>query len=187
MLRGIRKQISLVDRSMLWLKELYIQLFYENGGCEPLASDAIRVCKHFLTIIWVDWWNFITFLWNCSQMISWERSDLIWVWTLTHESYKIQSLKLYNFIFSDCLSKFSFFCEGVRRDRLHIFVNNNLNTRLNARCKKRYNATILSADITIIKSTRNTHIIYNNQEEKINGEFIYMRTTSKFNITHNDE
>ncbi|XP_070497870.1 1-phosphatidylinositol 4,5-bisphosphate phosphodiesterase epsilon-1-like isoform X2 [Chironomus tepperi] len=42
MLRGIRKQISLVDRSMLWLKELYIQLFYENGGCEPLASDAIR-------------------------------------------------------------------------------------------------------------------------------------------------
>jgi hypothetical protein len=44
MLRGIRKQISLIDRSMLWLKELYIQLYYENGGCEPLASDAIRVC-----------------------------------------------------------------------------------------------------------------------------------------------
>lgn len=43
MLRGIRKQISLVDRSMLWLKELYIQLYYENGGCEPLASDALRV------------------------------------------------------------------------------------------------------------------------------------------------
>lgn len=43
MLRGIRKQISLVDRSMLWLKELYIQLFYENGGTEPLASDALRV------------------------------------------------------------------------------------------------------------------------------------------------
>lgn len=43
MLRGIRKQISLVDRSMLWLKELYIQLFTEGGGCEPLASDAIRV------------------------------------------------------------------------------------------------------------------------------------------------
>lgn len=43
MLRGIRKQISLVDRSMLWLKELYIQLYYENGGCEPLASDALKV------------------------------------------------------------------------------------------------------------------------------------------------
>lgn len=43
MLRGIRKQISLVDRSMLWLKELFIQLYYENGGCEPLASDALRV------------------------------------------------------------------------------------------------------------------------------------------------
>lgn len=50
MLRGIRKQISLVDRSMLWLKELYIQLFYENGGCEPLASDAIRVCEYFLLL-----------------------------------------------------------------------------------------------------------------------------------------
>jgi len=50
MLRGIRKQISLVDRSMLWLKELYIQLFYENGGCEPLASDAIRVCEYFFVI-----------------------------------------------------------------------------------------------------------------------------------------
>lgn len=28
---------------MLWLKELYIQLYYENGGCEPLASDALKV------------------------------------------------------------------------------------------------------------------------------------------------
>lgn len=42
MLRGIRKQISLVDRSMLWLKELYIQLYSENDS-EPLASDALRV------------------------------------------------------------------------------------------------------------------------------------------------
>jgi hypothetical protein len=47
MLRGIRKQMSLVDRSMLWLKELYIQLFYENGGYEPLASDALRVGETF--------------------------------------------------------------------------------------------------------------------------------------------
>ena len=50
MLRGIRKQISLVDRSMLWLKELYIQLYYENGGCEPLASDALRVSLHTFDI-----------------------------------------------------------------------------------------------------------------------------------------
>lgn len=45
MLRGIRKQISLADRSMLWLKELYIQLYYESGGSEPLATDAIRVSR----------------------------------------------------------------------------------------------------------------------------------------------
>ena len=45
MLRGIRKQMSLVDRSMLWLKELYIQLYYENGSCEPLASDSIKVIQ----------------------------------------------------------------------------------------------------------------------------------------------
>ena len=89
----------------------------------------------------------------------------------------------YNLLFSSCLYKNSFH-EGIRRNRLHIFVNNNLNTRFNSRCKKRYNATISSTDITIIKSTRNTHIIHNNKEEKINGEFVYMRTTSKF--THND-
>lgn len=35
--------MSLVDRSMLWLKELYIQLYYENGSTEPLASDSIKV------------------------------------------------------------------------------------------------------------------------------------------------
>lgn len=45
MLRGIRKQMSLVDRSMLWLKELYIQLYYENGSSEPLASDSIKVIQ----------------------------------------------------------------------------------------------------------------------------------------------
>lgn len=98
---------------------------------------------------------------------------------------KISSQRIYNLFFSDCLSQI-FFYEGIRRNRLYIFVNNNLNARLNSRCKKRYNATILSTDITIIKSARNTHIIHNNQEEEINGEFIYMRTTSKFNITHND-
>lgn len=57
MLRGIRKQISLVDRSMLWLKELYIQLYYENGGCEPLASDALRV----------SWWKKIMILESCGR------------------------------------------------------------------------------------------------------------------------
>lgn len=42
--------MSLVDRSMLWLKELYIQLYYENGGYEPLASDALRVGGIFTRI-----------------------------------------------------------------------------------------------------------------------------------------
>uniref|UniRef100_A0A8D8DQH2 1-phosphatidylinositol 4,5-bisphosphate phosphodiesterase epsilon-1 n=1 Tax=Culex pipiens TaxID=7175 RepID=A0A8D8DQH2_CULPI len=43
MLRGFRRQQSLIDRSMLWLKELYIQLYYEEGMCsEPTVSDAIK-------------------------------------------------------------------------------------------------------------------------------------------------
>lgn len=43
MLRGFRRQQSLIDRSMLWLKELYIQLYFEEGMCsEPTVSDAIK-------------------------------------------------------------------------------------------------------------------------------------------------
>lgn len=42
--KGIRRQQNLADRSMLWLKEQYIQLYYEDAMCsEPLAADAIRV------------------------------------------------------------------------------------------------------------------------------------------------
>lgn len=42
--KGIKRQQSLADRSMLWLKEQYIQLYYEDAMCsEPLAADAIRV------------------------------------------------------------------------------------------------------------------------------------------------
>ncbi|XP_037922568.1 1-phosphatidylinositol 4,5-bisphosphate phosphodiesterase epsilon-1-like [Hermetia illucens] len=40
--RGIKRQQRLADRSMLWLKEQYLQLFYEEAS-EPLAADAIRV------------------------------------------------------------------------------------------------------------------------------------------------
>ncbi|XP_058116355.1 1-phosphatidylinositol 4,5-bisphosphate phosphodiesterase epsilon-1-like [Anopheles ziemanni] len=43
MLRGIRRQQILIDRSMLWLKELYIQLYFEEGACsEPTVADAIK-------------------------------------------------------------------------------------------------------------------------------------------------
>uniref|UniRef100_A0A182RS41 Phosphoinositide phospholipase C n=1 Tax=Anopheles funestus TaxID=62324 RepID=A0A182RS41_ANOFN len=43
MLRGIRRQQILIDRSMLWLKELYIQLYFEEGACsEPSVADAIK-------------------------------------------------------------------------------------------------------------------------------------------------
>lgn len=42
--KGIRRQQNLADRSMLWLKEQYIQLYFEDAKCsEPLAADAIRV------------------------------------------------------------------------------------------------------------------------------------------------
>lgn len=43
-IKGIKRQQKLADRSMLWLKEQYIQLYFEDSGCcEPLAADAIRV------------------------------------------------------------------------------------------------------------------------------------------------
>ncbi|XP_052867196.1 1-phosphatidylinositol 4,5-bisphosphate phosphodiesterase epsilon-1-like [Anopheles cruzii] len=43
MLRGIRRQQILIDRSMLWLKELYIQLYLDEGACsEPTVADAIK-------------------------------------------------------------------------------------------------------------------------------------------------
>ncbi|XP_050082243.1 1-phosphatidylinositol 4,5-bisphosphate phosphodiesterase epsilon-1-like [Anopheles aquasalis] len=43
MLRGIRRQQILIDRSMLWLKELYIQLYFDEGACsEPTVADAIK-------------------------------------------------------------------------------------------------------------------------------------------------
>lgn len=42
--KGIKRQQKLADRSMLWLKEQYMQLYFEEGGCcEPLAADAIRI------------------------------------------------------------------------------------------------------------------------------------------------
>ncbi|XP_058453692.1 LOW QUALITY PROTEIN: 1-phosphatidylinositol 4,5-bisphosphate phosphodiesterase epsilon-1-like [Malaya genurostris] len=44
MLRGLRRQQSLIDRSMLWLKELYINLYFEEGLCsEPTVANAIKV------------------------------------------------------------------------------------------------------------------------------------------------
>ncbi|XP_055588696.1 1-phosphatidylinositol 4,5-bisphosphate phosphodiesterase epsilon-1-like [Uranotaenia lowii] len=43
MLRGFRRQHCLIDRSMLWLKELYIQLYFQEGVCaEPTVADAIK-------------------------------------------------------------------------------------------------------------------------------------------------
>lgn len=43
-IRGIRRQQRLADRSMLWLKEQYIQLYFDDMVCsEPLANDALRL------------------------------------------------------------------------------------------------------------------------------------------------
>lgn len=48
MLRGIKRQQNLTDRSLLWLKELYVQLYFENNG-QPLVADAIKV-NHSLLV-----------------------------------------------------------------------------------------------------------------------------------------
>lgn len=43
-IKGIKRQQRLADRSMLWLKEKYVQLYFENRMCaEPLANDALKL------------------------------------------------------------------------------------------------------------------------------------------------
>ncbi|XP_021709977.1 1-phosphatidylinositol 4,5-bisphosphate phosphodiesterase epsilon-1 [Aedes aegypti] len=43
MLRGFRRQQCLIDRSMLWLKQLYIQMYFEESACnEPTVADALK-------------------------------------------------------------------------------------------------------------------------------------------------
>ena len=43
-IKGIKRQQKLADRSMLWLKEQYIKLYFEDSQCnEPMAADAIQV------------------------------------------------------------------------------------------------------------------------------------------------
>lgn len=43
-IKGIKRQQRLADRSMLWLKEKYIQLYFEDRMCvEPLANDALKL------------------------------------------------------------------------------------------------------------------------------------------------
>lgn len=41
--RGLKRQLQLVDRRLLWLKEQYVQLYFEEGFCGPMTVDAIRV------------------------------------------------------------------------------------------------------------------------------------------------
>ncbi|XP_063976762.1 1-phosphatidylinositol 4,5-bisphosphate phosphodiesterase epsilon-1-like isoform X4 [Diachasmimorpha longicaudata] len=42
-LRGLKRQNQLTDRRSRWLKEKYLQLYFEEGCLEPTTADAIRV------------------------------------------------------------------------------------------------------------------------------------------------
>ncbi|XP_014219274.1 1-phosphatidylinositol 4,5-bisphosphate phosphodiesterase epsilon-1-like isoform X2 [Copidosoma floridanum] len=42
-LRGLKRQQQLTDRRSRWLKEKYLQLYFEEGCNEPTTADAIRV------------------------------------------------------------------------------------------------------------------------------------------------
>lgn len=42
-LRGLKRQQQLTDRRSRWLKEKYLQLFFEEGCSEPMTADAIRI------------------------------------------------------------------------------------------------------------------------------------------------
>nr|CAD7393619.1 unnamed protein product [Timema cristinae] len=41
--RGLKRQLQLTDRRMIWLKEQYLQLFFDECPCGPMTADAIRV------------------------------------------------------------------------------------------------------------------------------------------------
>lgn len=41
-LRGLKRQQQLTDRRSRWLKEKYLQLYFEDGCIEPMTADAIR-------------------------------------------------------------------------------------------------------------------------------------------------
>ncbi|XP_015189292.1 PREDICTED: 1-phosphatidylinositol 4,5-bisphosphate phosphodiesterase epsilon-1-like [Polistes dominula] len=41
-LRGLKRQRQLTDRRSRWLKEKYLQLYFEEGCFEPMTADAIR-------------------------------------------------------------------------------------------------------------------------------------------------
>ncbi|XKL64543.1 hypothetical protein PGB90_004629 [Kerria lacca] len=43
-IRGLKYQLQLTDRRMIWLKEQYIQLYLHEGNfCKPTIMDAIRI------------------------------------------------------------------------------------------------------------------------------------------------
>lgn len=42
-LRGLKRQNQLTDRRSRWLKEKYLQLYFEEGCLEPTTADAIRI------------------------------------------------------------------------------------------------------------------------------------------------
>ncbi|XP_071449033.1 1-phosphatidylinositol 4,5-bisphosphate phosphodiesterase epsilon-1-like [Hetaerina americana] len=41
--RGLKRQLQLSDRRMLWLKEQYLQLYFEDNCCGPNTAEAIRI------------------------------------------------------------------------------------------------------------------------------------------------
>lgn len=42
-LRGLKRQQQLTDRRSRWLKEKYLQLYFEESGSNPITAEAIRV------------------------------------------------------------------------------------------------------------------------------------------------
>lgn len=41
-LRGLKRQQQLTDRRSRWLKEKYLQLYFEENGSNPITANAIR-------------------------------------------------------------------------------------------------------------------------------------------------
>lgn len=43
MVQALKRELQMTDRRMYWLKEQYLQLFYDNDCQGPLIVDAIRI------------------------------------------------------------------------------------------------------------------------------------------------
>lgn len=43
MVRALKRELQMTDRRLYWLKEQFLQLYYDNDCAGPLIVDAVRI------------------------------------------------------------------------------------------------------------------------------------------------